>query len=160
AAYGLLAPVFDSLHRYRKQQGKIMLFFIRNFITDGRLVRVNGTGMAQYIPLTKIPDSWKFDIIVDQSPTAPDVQQRTWDALMQIVPAMLKAGVPIPPDLLTYAPLPTDLIQKWQQFITQAQQSQQVSPQQLEQMQKQMQQLEQDNQKLKLQLADKSQEIE
>lgn len=160
AAYGLLAPVFDSLHRYRKEQGKIMLFFIRNYITDGRLVRVNGAGMAQYIPLTKIPDSWKFDIIVDQSPTAPDVQQRTWDALMQIVPAMIKAGMPIPPDLLTYAPLPTDLIQKWQKFIMDAQQQQQISPQQVQQMQQQMQDLAQQNQQLQQQLSDKSREIQ
>lgn len=160
AAYGLLAPVFDSLRRYRKLEGKILLWFIRNYITDGRLVKIVGVGDTKFIPLTKLPDAVKFDIIVDQAPTAPDVRERTWEALMQIVPAMLKAGVPLPPDLLTYAPLPQDLIQKWQQFMIQAQQKSQVSPQQMEQMQEQMQKLQQQNQQMQLQLKDKSQELQ
>lgn len=143
AAYGLLAPVFDSLHRYRKEQGKVMLFFMRTFISDNRMVRIVGPGMEQYIPLTKVPDAQKFDIIVDQAPTAPDVKQRTWDTLMQIVPPMIKAGLPMPPDLLTYAPLPSGLIMKWQQFIQQKQQQQQVSPEQMQQMQQQLQDLQQ-----------------
>lgn len=172
AAYGLLAPVFDSLRRYRKMQGKVLLYFITEYISDGRLIKVNGVGSEQYIPLTKTPDGVKFDIIVDQSSTAPDVKERTWSALMQIVPAMIKANMPMPPDLLTYAPLPAALIQKWQQFILQKQQEaqqQQVSPQQVEQMQEQIQQLTQENQQLqndqqiemsKLQLAQQKQEAE
>lgn len=149
AAYGLLAPVFDSLRRYRKMQGKVLLYFITEYISDGRLIKVSGVGSEQYIPLTKAPDGIKFDIIVDQSPTAPDVKERTWTTLMQIIPAMIKANMPIPPDLLTYAPLPSALIQKWQQFILQQQQQQQVSPQQVQQMQEEMQQLQQENQQMK-----------
>lgn len=151
AAYGLLAPVFDSLHRYRKMQGKVLLYFITEYISDGRLIRINGVGSEQYIPLTKVPDGVRFDVIVDQSPTAPDVKERTWTALMQIVPAMIKANMPIPPDLLTYAPLPQALIQKWQQFILQQQQQaaqQSLTPQQIEQMQEEMQQLQQQVQQL------------
>jgi len=78
---------------------------------------------------------------------------------MQIVPPMIKAGMPLPPDLLTYAPLPTDLIQKWQQYMLKMQ-SQQVNPQMVQQMQEQMQKLEQQNQQLQLQLKDKSQELQ
>ena len=158
AAYGLLAPIFDSLHRYRKMQGKVMLYFIRQFISDGRMVRINGTGSQQYLPLTKIPEAIEFDIIVDDAPTAPDVKTRTWEALMQIVPVMMKEGIPVPPDLLTYAPLPTDLVQKWQQFMLQHQNM--PNPQQMQQMQQQMQQTMQENQQLKQKLADKSEEIQ
>jgi len=162
AAYGLLAPVFDSLHRYRKMQGKILLWFIRNYISDGRMVKIVGIGETQYIPLTKVPDAVKFDIIVDQSPTAPDVKERTWEALMQIIPAMMKAGVPIPPDLLTYAPLPSELIQKWQQFMLKQQQQQnpQQMQQMMQQMQEQLQSAQQQNQQLQMQLHDKSAEIQ
>ena len=160
AAYGLLAPIFDSLHRYRKLQGRILLYYIRHFITDGRLVKIVGTGQTQYLPLTKIPDAVTFDIIVDSSPTAPDVKNRTWEALMQIVPAMLKAGMPLPPDLLTYAPLPGDLIQKWQQYIIQMQQQQHVSPQQMQQLQEQLQAAQQQNQQLQQQLHDRQAELQ
>lgn len=143
AAFGLLAPIFDSLRRYRKVQGKILLFFIRTFISDGRLIRVVGPGLEQYVPLTKVPDAQKFDIIVDQSPNAPDVKQRTWDALMQIVPPLIKAGIPLPPDLLTYAPLPSALIMSWQKFINEKQQQAQVSPEQMQQLQQELQQTQQ-----------------
>lgn len=160
AAYGLLAPVFDSLRRYRKLEGRILLWFMRHYITDGRLVKIVGVGDTKFIPLTHVPDAVKFDIIVDQAPTAPDVRERTWEALMQIVPAMLKAGVPLPPDLLTYAPLPQDLIQKWQAFMLKAQQQSQVSPQQMQQMQEQLQSLQQQNQQLQLQMKDRTQELQ
>lgn len=149
AAFGLLSPIFDSLRRYRKQQGKVLLYFIRQFISDGRLIRINGVGSTQFIPLTKPDDAIEFDIIVDQAATAPDVKDRTWNTLMQVVPQMIKAGEPIPPDLLTYAPLPEDLIQKWQAFIQQSQQNRGPSPQQMEQMQQQLQQLQQENVQLK-----------
>ena len=149
AAFGLLSPIFDSLRRYRKYQGKVMLYFIRQFISDGRLIRINGVGSTQFIPLTKPDDAIEFDIIVDQAATAPDVKDRTWNTLMQVVPQMIKAGEPIPPDLLSYAPLPEDLIQKWQAFIQQAQQQQRVSPQQMQQMQEQLNQLQQENMQMK-----------
>lgn len=155
AAYGLLAPIFDSLRRYRKLQGKVLLTFIREFISDGRLVKVNGVGSQQFIPLTKLPDAVTFDIIVDDAPTASDIKSRTWNTLMQIVPAMIKAGMPLPPDLLTYSPLPSDLIQKWQKFILQHQAQQQTSPQQIQQMQEQMQKFQQENQQLKQELQNK-----
>lgn len=160
AAYGLLAPVFDSLRRYRKMQGKVLLTFIREFISDGRLVKINGTGSQQFIPLTKLPDAVTFDIIVDDAPTSTDIKNRTWNTLMQIVPAMIKAGMPMPPDLLTYAPLPSDLIQKWQKFILQHQQSQQQSPQAMQQMQEQMQKFQQENQQLKQDLQNKQADLQ
>lgn len=151
AAYGLLAPIFDSLRRYRKMQGKVLLYFIREYISDGRLIRISGPGSEQWIPLAKAPDAVTFDIIVDQSSTAPDVVQRTWAALMQIVPPMIKAGLPLPPDLLTYAPLPQALIQKWQKFIKEKQDEaaqSHINPEQVKQMQEQIQQLTQENQQL------------
>jgi hypothetical protein len=152
AAYGLLAPIFDSLKRYRKVQGKLLLFFIREFISDSRLIRVGGPGSEKFAPLVKAPDSLEFDVIVDAAPTAPDVKQATWNSLMQIIPVMMKEGIPIPPDLLKYAPLPTQLIGEWQQFIEQSKQ-QSLPPQvqqQMQQMQEEIQKLQQENQKVKM----------
>lgn len=153
AAYGLLSPLFDSLRRYRKEQGKILLYFINEFISDGRVVRIVGKdGAQQWVPLQRDADSITYDVIVDQSPTAPDVKERTWESLMQLIPSLMKANIPIPPDLLDYTPLPTTLIQKWKEFAS----KQQINPQQVQQMQQQMQQLSQENQKLK---ADQQQEM-
>jgi hypothetical protein len=151
AAYGLLAPVFDALRRYRKNQGRVLLAFIHQFISDGRLVRIGGPESQQFLPLTKQKDAPRYDIIVDQSPTAPDVKQRTWETLTTLVPSMLKAGMPLPPDLLDYSPLPAALAAKWKAF---AAQQQQPDPR-MQQMMQQMQQLAQENAALK---ADKSEE--
>lgn len=145
AAYGLLAPLFDSLRRYRKTQGCVLLYMINEYISDGRLIRIGGPDSQQFIPLRKQPDAVRYDIIVDQSPNAPDVKERTWEALMQLVPSMLKAGMPLPPDLLDYAPLPVALSEKWKKF---AEQAKQPDPQ-VQQLQQQLQQLEQENMQLK-----------
>jgi len=151
AAYGLLAPVFDSLKRYRKNQGRILYTFIQQFISDGRMVRIVGPGYEQVLPLVKQPESFCYDVVVDQSPTAPDTKTQTWQALMQLVPAALKAGMPVPPQILAYAPIPTELAQQWQQYMQQMQQ-QQVPPQlqkQMQDLQQQVQQLTEENQQLK-----------
>ena len=158
AAYGLLAPIFDSLRRYRKNHGKLLYYFIQKFIADGRLIRVIGPGYEQVVPLMRVPDSFQFDVVVDSSPAAPDIKNQTWSALMQLIPSMLKAGMPIPPTLLSYAPIPTQLATQWQQFLAQAQQqgpNPQQLQQQLQQMGEQMQQLQQENMSLKQDNSDK-----
>lgn len=146
AAYGLLAPIFDALRRYRKVQGKVLLYFITEYISDGRMIRIVGQEEAAMIPLTKVPGTITYDIVVDQSPSAPDVKQRTWDQLMQIVPVMMKEGLPVPPDLLDFSPLPATLVHKWKSYI---QQMGNVNPAQMKQMQQEMQQLQVENQQLK-----------
>jgi len=146
AAYGLLAPIFDALRRYRKEQGKVMLYFITEYISDGRLIRIVGPDGAKAIPLTKTPGAITYDIVVDQAPNSPDQKQKTWEQLMQIVPVMMKEGLPVPPDLLNYTPLPAALVDKWKAYI---QQVGGMSPQQMQQMQQQVQQLSQENQSLK-----------
>ena len=156
AAYGLLSPLFDALRRYRKNQGRILLDFIHNFISDGRLVRIGGPESQQFLPLTKQPDAPEYDIIIEQAPNAPDVKEKTWETLVQILPAMMKAGYPVPPDLLDYTPLPTALSVKWKQYV--AKQGQ-PNPQ-MQQLQQQVQQLAQENQTLKQDQSIKQQQLQ
>lgn len=153
AAYGLLAPLFDSIRRYRKAQGRVLLYYIRHYISDGRLVRIGGEATGQFLPLTKAPDAAKFDIIVDQSPNAPDAKEKTWQSLVELLPAMLKAGIPVPPDLLDYTPLPAGLVTKWKQFIGQQQQVDQEA-------QEEMGKLQEENDRLKADQQVKMQELE
>lgn len=157
AAYGLLAPIFDGLRRYRKIQGKVMLYFITEYISDGRMIRIVGQEEAPMIPLSKAPGAITYDIVVGQSPSAPDVKNRTWEQLMQIVPVMMKEGLPVPPDLLDFSPLPASLVQKWKQYIKQMGN---VNPAQMKQMQQEMQQLQVENQQLKQDQSVKMQELD
>jgi hypothetical protein len=116
AAYGLLAPLFDALRRYRKEQGRVLLYLINEYISDGRLVRIGGPDSQQFAQLTKTEGAMRYDVIVDQSPNAPDVKEKTWKSLEVLLPAMMKAGYPIPPEVLDYTPLPTSLSTKWKEF--------------------------------------------
>lgn len=40
SAVTLLAPLFDSFRRYRKIAGRCWLYFMQNYLTDGRLIRI------------------------------------------------------------------------------------------------------------------------
>lgn len=149
-----LAELFASLRLYRKQHGKILAKFIATYLNDGRLVRVAGPDQAQYVPLVLDPNATEYDIVVDESPASPDTKARTWAALEQILPMALKAGIPVPPDILDYSPLPASLASKWKDMLVKAQGGpQQLPPQVQEQMKgmaEQMQKLQQENQSLKV----------
>lgn len=40
SAVTLLAPLFDSFRRYRKMAGRCWLYFMQQYLTDGRLIRI------------------------------------------------------------------------------------------------------------------------
>lgn len=131
SSLSLLAPLFNSLRRYRKRQGRIMLYLIQNYLSDGRLVRIVGKDKAQYVPLTK-PDvtNINYDIIVDDAPTAPNEKERTWGYLMQLMP-LVKEQVPpqMMLELLKYSPLPASLVDHFLQLAQQAAEQQSQNPQ-------------------------------
>jgi hypothetical protein len=157
AGLTILAPLFDAMRLYRKNQGRVMLHFIREYISDGRLIRIVGKdGNAQYVALAKQPDSAKYDTIVDESPTSPNMKERVYGSLVDLMPAMLKAGMPLPPELLDYAPIPSSLAQKWKEFIRQSPQLPPEAQKQMEEGGKQIQKLQQENAALK----DKRQEAQ
>ena len=160
AAYGLLAPIFDALRRYRKAQGRVMLDFIQTYISDGRMIRIGGADSQQFLPLTKAPGASTYDIFIDQSPNAPDVKDKTWQTLTQLLPPMMKAGLPIPPDLLDYTPLPVALSTKWKQYVEEQKKQSGPTPEQIQQIQQQMQKLQQENEALQQKLKDKSADIQ
>lgn len=53
SSLNLLAELFNSLRRYRKRQGRTMLYLIQEHLADGRLVRIVGDELSQYVPLMK-----------------------------------------------------------------------------------------------------------
>lgn len=112
AGMTILAGLFDSLRRYRKEQGRLMLWYIAEFLSDGRLVRIGGPEEARYIPLLRQPDTMTYDVIVDDTPSSPNLKERTWAILTQMMPFL--ARLPVPPqvylEILKYAPLPDTLI--------------------------------------------------
>ena len=124
AGITILATVFDSLRRYYKENGKMLLWFIREYLSDGRLVRIVGQdGGQQFVPLVKQEDTVKFDVVVDESPTSRNQKQAVWELIIQMMPILSTQNVPasVWAELLKYSPLPQSVSQKIGQEISQPQ---------------------------------------
>ncbi len=119
SALNILAPLFNSQRQYRKQAGRLTLYFIREFLSDGRMIRVASQGDAQYVPLAKRPDTAEYDLVVDQSPMAPNQKEMTFAVLGALVPQLLKMNIPVPPEIIDYAPIPSQLSEAWKKLIQQ-----------------------------------------
>src|SRR5690606_30138900 len=121
AGLTILATLFDSLRRYRKEQGRVLLHFIREYISDGRLIRIAGEGAEQYVPLVKEPGTFRYDVIVDDAPTSPNQKEQVWGIIQAMMPMLMKQPLPtqIWVELLKYSPLPESLAAKIGEILQQ-----------------------------------------
>lgn len=129
AGMTILATLFDALRLYRKRQGRTLLFYITDRMSDGRLIRIVGDQGAQYVPLVRQDDLAEYDVIVDDSPTSPNQKEQVWAILMQLLPMFGKSMTPEDLAILAkYSPLPSDVVDAWMESIQQRQAAQ--APQQ------------------------------
>lgn len=121
AGMSIMAPMFDNLHRYRRDHGKLMLYLIQNYLNDGRLVRIVGEAGAQYVPLALKADL-EYDIIVDDQVNSPDQKLMVWQMItpfLSILPPQVQLA------LIDYAPLPQSVIEAIKKAASQLGPSQQ-----------------------------------
>ena len=108
AGVTILAQLFRSMRRYHRNQGKVLLYYIQNNLSDGRLVKIVGDEGAQYVPLIKQAEA-KYDIIVDEGPSSPNQKERVWSLIGE-------KFWTLPPDiqltLLDYSPFPESVVAK------------------------------------------------
>lgn len=140
-----LAEFFAALSQYRRNQGRLLMRYIVRFLADGRLIRVVGKEGEAYLPLAFANNAAEFDVVVDEAPTSPDVKGRTWAVLEQVLPAMMKMGLPVPPDVFDYSPLPTALASSWKEQISQTQSGPKIPPE----LEKELVALREENQQLR-----------
>lgn len=140
AGMTVLATLFDSLRRYRKFVGRGRLYFIQNFLSDGRLIRVAGPDSVKAVALAKDKTAGMYDVIVDDTPTSPNQKEANWaiiQPLLGIFRDQLMANPPIFATLLEYSPLPSRIVESIKGFIKQQQDNPQA--QQDAQLDKQLQ---------------------
>lgn len=156
ATLTILAPLFDSLRRYRKMQGRVLANFIQEYLSDGRLIRIVGKdGLEQYIPLLRDPQTMEYDVIVDEAPTSPNNKERTFAVLKEMFPLLQAAGVQPPPDTIKYLPLPESFIASIQKSMEEAKKNPPPNPIQMKaqaDMQQAQMKMQADMQKLQMQL--------
>lgn len=159
----VLAPWFDALNLYRKNQGRVLADFINEYIPDGRMIRIVGSGLRQAIPFRKVADTMEYDIVVDEAATSRDVKERAYLSLTTMVPMALQMGLPVPPDVIDYAPIPSSLATKWKQMIEEQQKQPKQPPMQMqiEQMKAQAQMaLQQQKTQSEMQIEQYKQQVE
>ena len=112
AGMTVLATLFNSLKKYRRARGKVLLHYITEYLSDGRLVKIVGQDGEQYVPLTKQADV-KYDVIIDDAPQSPNQKEMVWQTVTQILPGIRDM---IPPqvllELLDYSPIPASVVSK------------------------------------------------
>lgn len=117
SAMAIIAWAFDAMRRYYRSVGRQQASYFVEYVPENTLVLINGKDSKKYVPLIKSQLATKYDIVVDESPTSANLKERVWMVLESIIPALIKAGIKIPPEVLDYSPLPAELAQKWKQVM-------------------------------------------
>jgi len=113
----ILQNLFDNLTRSTKIMGKILLEFIKQYYSDGRIMAINGQDGLKYQQLGPEMAIGDYDLIIEESPWSPNRRNETFMMLQQIIPIMTQMGIPIPPKVLDYLDLPPDLVQEWKGML-------------------------------------------
>lgn len=138
AAYGILSAFFNSIRRYRKMQGRLLLKLMKLYLPEGTLVRIVGEGgQGKYVPMAYTAGVQKYDVIVDESPSSPNQKERVF-AILSAFQGMLKDAPPeILAEFVRYSPLPANVAEKIAGMMVAppdpAQQQQAMAAQQLQQ---------------------------
>jgi|WetSurMetagenome_2_1015567.scaffolds.fasta_scaffold00618_14 hypothetical protein len=121
AAMTILAGLFDALRRFRKQVGRVRLFFIQEYLSDGRIIRIAGQEGFELVPLIREKTLGKYDVIIDDAPTSPNQKQETWALLVTILPMFAQMLTPeVVVMILEYSPLPSRLIESLKGLLQKA----------------------------------------
>lgn len=128
AAYGIMAGFFDSQRRFRKEQGRLMLTLMA-YLPKGTLIRVTMDDWEnpKYVPMEALaldPETMKFDVIVSEAPSGPNQKERTFQVILQILPAVKDMMTPeLWLEVLRFSPLPDAFVQKVKAAFAQAQEA-------------------------------------
>lgn len=134
ASMTMLQWAFSSFRRYIAEHGRIIAYYIREYLSDGRIVRIDSDQGQKFLQLVRDESVMDFDVIVDEAPSSTNQKERTWVVLSQIIPMAAQLGVPIPPDILEYAPIPASLANKWRDYIREQGQQGAQQRQQMQQL--------------------------
>lgn len=119
ASQAVLAPLFDSLRRYFKEQGRLLLVFIQKYVPPDQMIRITmPDGKPENVAMAMLPDATTYDIIVDQAPSSPNQKMEVWQNLQPMLPAMMKTVPgPVLLKLLKFSPLPDSVVKEIEEEV-------------------------------------------
>lgn len=156
AGMTILATLFDSLRRYRKEQGRVYLHLIQEYIPEGRLIRIDSKQGPRYAPLVRDPNVTKYDVIVDEAPTSPNQKEAAWASIQPLLPLLKDAPPQMMAHIIKLSPIPDSVSEEIANMLNQMGQ-QQIPPEVqkgIEQLQQQLQKLVEEREKLMQQIQE------
>lgn len=123
AGMTILAPFFDALRFYRKQKGKGLIFFMKEFVGPERMARIVTDETRKVLPqIINLPGVEKFDIHVEESPHSPNLKTANFIMLGEFLQTQPELAGLIGDLVLEQSPLPTSLTRQIKERLTQARQ--------------------------------------
>ncbi len=122
ASMSILAVFFQALRRYRKSQGRVLSYFMANYIPNGRKVRIMNDDRASFIPFTQKPGFANYDVVVADSPSSPNQQERTLAIITELGRTSPDIAKALLPHIVDNLPLPADMKQTAKEALKAAQQ--------------------------------------
>jgi hypothetical protein len=121
AAMTILATLFDALRRARKHIGRVRLFFIQSYLSDGRLIRIVGDQGAKVVPLVRDQTIGDFDVVIDDAPASPNQKEVVWATFTSVLPIIKDMITPqVLLEILPYSPFPASFVAKMRDLLAQA----------------------------------------
>jgi hypothetical protein len=111
------AGYFSALTRYLREEARCVFEFIRNFVADGRLVRLGGPYDSRAIPLLREHLPVDYDLVIDEPAKSPNAKEVFWEKMAPILPMLVKANAFLP-EILDYSPFPASIAAKLKQQLT------------------------------------------
>jgi len=125
ATMSIVASIFSSLRRYRKQSGRLLFDYIKDYIpleTIQRVLSEDSRPLAQQI---KDSNTLKYDIHVDDAPLSPSIKATVFSIFKDMLQFLPPETAPIYlPAFLEWSPLPQGLVEKLLAGIDKAKQPQ------------------------------------
>tara|TARA_R100000664_G_scaffold27307_1_gene37896 strand:+ start:3721 stop:5913 length:2193 start_codon:yes stop_codon:yes gene_type:complete len=122
----ILAPVFDALSRFRRDETRCCIKLLAHFMDDSRWIRIGGPYDSQFIELLKKDLDREFDTVLDDMPTDPNEKRELWTTFEQHMPMLMRMEM-FDADFWDLSPYPASMIarmkRKWKQKEQQQQQS-------------------------------------
>jgi hypothetical protein len=111
------AGYFSSLTRYLREEARLVFEFIRNYVADGRMVRLGGAFNSRAIPLLREHLPVDYDLVIDEPAKSPNAKEVFWEKMAPIIPMLIKANAFLP-DILDYSPFPASIAAKLKQQLS------------------------------------------
>lgn len=123
ATLSVVAPIFSSYRKYRKNNGRLLMFFMKDYFTVQTMLRVVSEDARPFVQQITEVDTATFDIHVDEAPLSPSMRATVFSLLkdfMQFLPE--NVSLAMLPAFLEYSPMPVALVEQAKKALESASQ--------------------------------------